>query len=60
MAPGWLAFEHSLCLVSGLATSGTSVQILRLAHLYDCHPHPHNYFIQMLGEAGIVGLVTGT
>ena len=26
---------------------------------YDCHPHPHNYYLQMLGEAGIVGLLTG-
>ena len=26
---------------------------------YRCHPHPHNYFIQMMGEAGIIGLVTG-
>ena len=27
---------------------------------YDCHPHPHNFYIQMLGETGIVGLFTGT
>ena len=26
---------------------------------YDCHPHPHNFYIQMLGEAGILGFVTG-
>ena len=26
---------------------------------YDCHPHPHNFYVQMLGEVGIVGLVTG-
>ena len=26
---------------------------------YDCHPHPHNYYIQMMGEAGIAGFVTG-
>ena len=25
---------------------------------YDCHPHPHNFYLQMLGEVGIVGLVT--
>ena len=25
----------------------------------DCHPHPHNYYIQMAGETGILGLVTG-
>ena len=27
--------------------------------LYDCHPHPHNFYLQMLGEAGIIGCLTG-
>jgi O-antigen ligase len=26
----------------------------------DCHPHPHNFYIQMAAEVGIVGLLTGT
>lgn len=26
----------------------------------ECHPHPHNYFVQIAGETGILGLVTGT
>ena len=26
---------------------------------YACHPHPHNFYIQMLGESGIVGFVFG-
>ncbi len=25
----------------------------------DCHTHPHNYYIQMAGETGIVGLFAG-
>ncbi len=25
-----------------------------------CHPHPHNFYIQLAGETGIFGLVAGT
>ena len=25
----------------------------------DCHTHPHNFYIQLAGETGIIGLVTG-
>ena len=61
MAPGWLAFADSplfgvgpgnLRFLCGAITSGSI--------LYECHPHPHNFYIQMLGETGIVGLFTGT
>ena len=60
MAPGVLAFKESPLLgigpgnlryLCGEVTSGSVA--------YDCHPHPHNYYIQMMGEAGIAGLVTG-
>jgi O-antigen ligase len=60
MAPGVLAFKESLLLgigpgnlryLCGEVTGGSTA--------YDCHPHPHNYYIQMMGEAGVAGLVTG-
>ena len=60
MAPGVLAFKESPLLgigpgnlryLCGDVTGGSAA--------YDCHPHPHNYYIQMMGEAGIAGLVTG-
>ena len=25
----------------------------------DCHTHPHNYYIQLAGETGVIGLVAG-
>ena len=25
----------------------------------DCHTHPHNYYIQLLGETGLIGLTLG-
>ena len=25
----------------------------------DCHTHPHNYYIQLAGETGLIGLITG-
>ncbi len=27
---------------------------------YACHPHPHNFYVQLLGEAGAVGFVLGS
>ena len=60
MAPGVLAFKESpffgigpgnLRMLCPELTMGSSA--------YDCHPHPHNYYIQMMGEVGIFGLVTG-
>ena len=26
----------------------------------DCHTHPHNFYVQLAGETGLVGLTTGT
>ena len=61
MAPGWLAFQEAPLF--GIGPGNLRLlcdDIIAGSPLYDCHPHPHNYYIQMLGEAGIVGLITGT
>ena len=60
MAPGWLAFKESMLL--GVGPGNLRIlcpEITGGSAAYDCHPHPHNFYLQMLGEAGIVGLVTG-
>ena len=60
MAPGWLAFKESM--VFGVGPGNLRIlcpEIIGVSTAYDCHPHPHNFYIQMLGEAGIFGLVTG-
>ncbi len=60
MAPGWLAFKESPILGVGPGNLRFVCDDLTVAtNLYDCHPHPHNYYLQMLGESGVVGLVTG-
>ena len=59
MAPGWLAFQEAPFLDIGpgnlrLLCDG----IVAGSSLYDCHPHPPNFYLQMLGEAGIFGFLT--
>ena len=61
MAPGVLAFMESP--IFGIGPGNLRIlcpEITAGSAAYDCHPHPHNYYIQMLGEVGIVGLITGT
>ena len=61
MAPGVLAFNESP--IFGVGPGNLRIlcpEITAGSAAYDCHPHPHNYYIQMLGEAGIVGLIAGT
>ena len=60
MAPGWLAFKESMLL--GVGPGNLRILCLEItggSAVYDCHPHPHNFYLQILGEVGIVGLVIG-
>lgn len=59
-APGIFAFEKNPILGVGpgnLRYLCTAVSAGKEA--YDCHPHPHNFYIQMLGETGLFGLIFG-
>ena len=60
MAPGWLAFQEAPLF--GIGPGNLRLlcdDIIAGSSLYDCHPHPHNFYLQMLGEAGIIGFLTG-
>ena len=60
MAPGVLAFMDSP--IFGVGPGNLRIlcpEVTGGSAAYDCHPHPHNFYIQMIGEVGIVGLVTG-
>lgn len=60
MAPGVLAFKDSPLLGIGPGNLRYLCgEVIGGSAAYDCHPHPHNYYIQMMGEAGIAGFVTG-
>ena len=52
--PGWLAFQEAPMFGIDRKFEAACDDIAG-SSLYDCHPHPHNYYIQMIGEAGIVG-----
>ena len=60
MAPGWLAFQEAPLF--GIGPGNLRLlcdDIIAGSSLYDCHPHPHNFYLQMLGEAGIIRVLTG-
>ncbi len=60
MAPGWLAFQEAPLF--GIGPGNLRLlcdEIIAGSSPYDCHPHPHNFYLQMLGEAGIIGFLTG-
>jgi len=60
MAPGWLAWERSPWLGVGPGNlRNICQQITGNSPLYDCHTHPHNFYLQLLGEAGLIGFVFG-
>lgn len=60
MAPGFMAVEQAPIL--GIGTGNFRNQCPDLVvnnPELECHPHPHNYYIQMLAENGIIGLIFG-
>ena len=60
MNSGMLAFETAPIL--GIGTGNYRILCVEIMQdLADgaCHPHPHNYYIQMLAETGVIGLIFG-
>lgn len=60
MKSGVVTFETAPLL--GIGTGNYRIlcpKIVQEKAGVDCHPHPHNYYIQMLAETGVIGLVFG-
>ena len=60
MAPGVMAFDQEP--IFGVGPGNLRFlcnDVVAGATNADCHPHPHNFYIQLAGETGIFGLVTG-
>ena len=61
MAPGMMAFEQAPILGIGTANfRNMCPEIVGDVPKLQCHPHPHNFYIQLLGETGIIGFIFGT
>ena len=60
MNSGMVTFETAPVL--GVGTANYRILcpgLTRESTDVDCHPHPHNYYIQLLAETGVIGLVFG-
>ena len=60
MEPGLLAFKKYP--VFGIGPGNLRILCPELtggSPAYDCHPHPHNFYIQLLGEVGLLGFLAG-
>ena len=62
MLPGVMAFEQAPILGIGTGNFRNMCEEIVGSEIdkLQCHPHPHNYYIQMAGETGLIGLITGT
>ena len=60
-APGVLAFLDSPLWGVGPANLRDLCAELTMGVSFaDCHPHPHNFYLQLLGETGLIGFVVGS
>lgn len=60
MLPAILFFEQSPILGIGTANfRNLCPELLSPLSNLPCHPHPHNYYIQLLGETGVLGFLSG-
>ena len=60
IAPGVMAFDQEP--IFGVGPGNLRFlcnDVVAGATNADCHPHPHNFYVQLAGETGIFGLVTG-
>ena len=62
MTPGIIAFEQEPVLGIGTGNFRHMCEEIVGQNIdkFDCHPHPHNFYIQMAAETGIIGLILGT
>lgn len=59
MMPGWLAFKESPWFGVGPGNLRFLCEtLIANSPKYDCANHPHNYYIQVLGEVGLIGFVS--
>ena len=59
--PGLMAFASAPVFGIGPGNfEAMCPDIVAEASNLDCHPHPHHFYAQMLGETGILGAVAGT
>lgn len=60
MAPGIIAlFSEPILGVGPGNLRFVCASLIEGATEFDCHPHPHNFYIQIAGEVGLVGLTIG-
>lgn len=60
-APGVLAFLESPFLGVGPGNLRNLCSAIIGGSLnFDCHPHPHNFYIQILGETGVLGILAAS